>query len=215
MMSLQSAKSEVLALADGHWAAHNAYSGTSYSDGTPHYIATDFVLKQDAAVERLGFTTIQYPNLSDSFAINWILLPGGAVPGGAIASGQSVATGQLIDAIENLYDRVQYSFAIPSIVLAAGTYFLALHSDDGSRMWAFGSSADSGPSTSLLSAGTSGPWYNVGIGDFSFRVEGTVNAATNVPEPASLALLGLGLLGMALALRRTGGHVPPKECRAN
>lgn len=46
------------------------------------------------------------------------------------------------------------------------------------------------------------PSYSVGPNDIVFKVDGDNTFTTKVPEPATLGLLGAGLLGLCVALRR-------------
>jgi hypothetical protein len=49
-------------------------------------------------------------------------------------------------------------------------------------------------------------WFSGGFGDEKVGYKGTINfkpdATTSVPEPSTLALAGIGLLGLAFAMRR-------------
>jgi len=71
----------------------------------------------------------------------------------------------------------------------------------------FDSNLNYPPGTSATTAfhiGGSGlyPDYEVGANDIVFKVDGSNTFSTQVPEPATLGLLGAGLLGLCVALRR-------------
>jgi len=71
----------------------------------------------------------------------------------------------------------------------------------------FDSNLNYPPGTSTTNAfhlGGSGfyPNYTVGDDDIVFKVDGSNTFATQVPEPATLGLLGAGLVGVCFALRR-------------
>ena len=119
----------------------------------------------------------------------------GGAPGAVLASG----AGQNVTASESTYNwccggkawLVNFDLVSSFQAAAGATYWLELSGAGGPSPWWVTASSGNG-----LSNG-----YNVG-NNFAFTLS-SANVTTAVPEPGSIALLGLGLLAVVGARRKT------------
>jgi len=101
--------------------------------------------------------------------------------------------GSLVTATSNLHPTL----------LAGTNYWLVLSAssptDDG--VWMFNTIGDTSTGGNFLfnqSGSTTGPWNpDNGTTRSAFEIDGNPTGASAVPEPATLALLGLGIFGLA------------------
>jgi PEP-CTERM motif-containing protein len=107
------------------------------------------------------------------------------------------------------YQEYSYSATIsPDLVLAAGTYWLGIsNTTDPSYLWMWETSSTSDPGGvySYCQAAPCTPlgWELSGpTSDLAFNLTGPTGQGSAVPEPASLAIIGAGLLGLAGLRRR-------------
>lgn len=109
--------------------------------------------------------------------------------GNTIYSGNhSVANTAIVGSVYG-FNLTDYTVNLPGVSLAAGTYTLGLQVSPNQfeQHW------------SIVQGG---PVSSDGFSHY-FRLES--NGAANVPEPTSIALLGLGMAGAAFARRRRNG----------
>ncbi len=173
---------------------------------TPHYSsglqfeADDFTLKSAAGLGGLTFWGTYFVGntpFPDDFRL-YVYQDAGGLPG-AVIDQQALAvtrtdTGRRLSMTGG--EVYQYTAALAAVPLSAGSYWLGIVNDAGSRTdyWGWATHDQTGKHAVSTADPVTGPWKPRTSADFAFQLTSTAA----VPEPSTLALAGLGLAAVVL-----------------
>lgn len=210
------------ALAAGLAAAGNAHATVIYDNGSPNQATFDFSDTSFAYTESADEFTLSAGSNTIS-GVNWwgacvsqnapsptcpagaftlyfytdsSNTPGALITSYAVGNANQTATGKTVSLASGEYS---YSANIPDLALTAGTQYWLGISDTTTTdfIWGWETTGSGDNDHYQYLAGTG---WTAQIGELAFNLTGP--AASAVPEPASLAMFGVGVLGLAAIRRR-------------
>jgi hypothetical protein len=175
---------------------------TGGSDLNGFLEADKFVVAAPLSITNIQFWSLQVDPTDYAGSTYWAIYTNAAgSPGSAVASATPVLTGVADGNTTQGLNEFAYSFPV-NVSLTSGTYWLVLHNGPTNAQpsttfyWAW--QLDSGTSKSMDLSVPGSPWAG---NDANLAYQLTVT-----PEPASICLVGSGLLAAFLARRKLIGR---------
>lgn len=169
--------------------------------------AEDFSLGQSAVVSALSFDAWvrRSSDISGLTVDTYLFEDDGGLPGTVIAQELVTPTIANLGEINGTYDRVVFSMDITDILLAAGNYWVGFDVNLASGSFiVYWAETDNGSNLALRSLTSDlQNWITYGsANNYVFSVFDAEDVQRDIPAPAPLALLGIGLLGLGVSRRR-------------
>ena len=187
-------------------AGNSRYYG--YSSHFGGYAAQLFSIGGPSVVESVSFISDVQPNAFSpngrwGTAADYFILAstGSSTPGAAIASGASALSHAL-----DVNGYTQYSFEIAPLTLAAGEYFVAFQVETANGGDAIFNGTNA--SGAFVSNDGGSTYQAAGVSSFNVSIDGEA-AATAVPDPVTIALLGTSFAAVGLSRRRKRPYAAP------
>jgi hypothetical protein len=188
-----------------------------------YFIAEDFTLTQAVTLNMVRFWNLQegIPGCCYKNSITWGIYSNGAAKPGAPLAGPTNTVNVTRTPTNSISNEYQNDFALPSVSLAAGTYWLALYNGPGTATgsdnfyWEFSGSAPAGGSpgrvctpSSTVDCTSTTDWGPYSTTEYAFQLYGEASSSV-VPEPSTLLLIGSvlpGIVGVGTLIRKRRTH---------